>query len=68
MAVTYPLTVGWLGAHTRGPRGIVIHGRTEYWRTLYPSVTQEKIAAFEAEYRGSADEAHDLKEAYVQQL
>lgn len=35
-----------------------------YWRELFPPVTQAAVAQFEAQYKGSAEEADDLARAY----
>lgn len=37
---------------------------SDYWRTLYPKVTVEKLEKFEAEYKNSKEELEDLKSAY----
>ena len=36
-----------------------------YYRGLYKAVTADDVAAFEREYRGSAEEARELRELYV---
>jgi hypothetical protein len=38
----------------------------EYWRGMFPAVTQKQIIAFEESYRGGAEEAADVLAAYVQ--
>ena len=35
-----------------------------YWRDMFPALDEAKIAAFEAEYRGSEEEAGDVVRAY----
>merc|ERR1712226_1052922 len=37
----------------------------EYWRTLYPKVTVNKLKAFEAKYKNSSEERDDVKKAYT---
>jgi len=37
----------------------------EYWRILFPKITQKDIEKFEKEYKGSADEKEDIKKAYL---
>lgn len=37
----------------------------EYWRLLFGKVTVKQISDFEKEYRGSAAEVEDLKQAYL---
>jgi len=36
----------------------------DYWRTLYPKVTVNKLQEFEKKYKGSNDEVDDVKKAY----
>ncbi|KAF0722476.1 hypothetical protein AaE_009947 [Aphanomyces astaci] len=36
----------------------------EYWRALFPPLTENDITSFEATYRGSDDETQDLLQAY----
>lgn len=36
-----------------------------YWRTMFPAVTEDRIAEFAAEYRGSSEEAADVLAAYT---
>ena len=36
----------------------------DYWRGQFPAVTEERIAEFEAEYRGSDEEKGDVLMAY----
>lgn len=38
----------------------------DYWRTLYPKVTKEKLQDLEKEYKNSAEELSDLKKAYTE--
>ena len=37
----------------------------DYWRTLYPKVTVNKLKEFEAKYKGSNEETDDIKKAYA---
>ena len=39
---------------------------TDYWKLLFPKVTVENIKSFELTYKGSEEEAEDLKRAYMQ--
>lgn len=36
-----------------------------YWRDMFPAVTEDKIAEFEAQYRGSTEESADVLTAYL---
>jgi len=38
----------------------------DYWRTLYPKVTKEKLQNLEKEYKNSEEELSDLKKAYTE--
>ncbi|XP_060068077.1 dnaJ homolog subfamily C member 9-like [Ylistrum balloti] len=37
----------------------------DYWRILFPKITEEDIKNFEAKYKGSEEERADLKEVYT---
>ncbi|XP_033732872.1 dnaJ homolog subfamily C member 9-like isoform X2 [Pecten maximus] len=37
----------------------------DYWRLLFPKITEEDIKNFESKYKGSEDERADLKEVYT---
>lgn len=47
------------------PTGSGAAGWYEFWRDFYTRVTAEKIDALAAEYRGSEEEAADLRSAYT---
>jgi len=38
----------------------------EYWRILFPKVTQKDIEEFEKKYKGSEEEKEDIKKAYLE--
>jgi len=38
---------------------------SEYWRLLFPKITEQDISSFLDKYIGSADETNDLKEYYM---
>jgi len=38
----------------------------DYWRTLYPKVTLQKLEKFEQEYKNSKEEIADIKHTYTQ--
>ncbi|CAK4683219.1 unnamed protein product [Aphanomyces euteiches] len=40
------------------------HDWLEYWRALFPPMTEKDIESFETTYRGSEEEAKDVLEAY----
>ena len=37
----------------------------EYWRSVFPQVTEEEIARFRVKYVGSEEELQDVKDAYL---
>lgn len=37
----------------------------EYWRLLFPKITVDDIKAFEAKYKGSEEEASDVRKSYM---
>ena len=53
------------GAAGGGAGGATFADWYAHWRRLFPAVTGAAVAAYEAEYRGSAAEAADVLQAYA---
>ena len=51
---------------TGPPTGTGAKGWYDFWRDFYSRVTTEKIDQLAAEYRGSEEEANDLRQAYTE--